>query len=209
MIKVDIAAKSSPWINMTPPQRILLFTNSEYGQANVMLALAYELALRPNVEVHIASFNPLKLRISELQATLASIGSTTVLVFHLVAGLSLDETHARNNPGKSGLPHPGGVKGAIISYQRLPYVMALWSGPEYMESYESCKEIIGSVNPSAIVVNYFFHQCIDACRNLRTKFIILTPGATKDIVGRIQPWFSFFWKYPAYVRQALAPEVQL
>ncbi|KAK0192760.1 hypothetical protein F5146DRAFT_1191689 [Armillaria mellea] len=38
-------------------QRFLFFTNSEYGQSNVVLSVAHELALRPNVAVHIASFS--------------------------------------------------------------------------------------------------------------------------------------------------------
>ncbi len=41
----------------TTPQRILFFTNGEYGQANVVLSVAHELALRPNAAVHIASFS--------------------------------------------------------------------------------------------------------------------------------------------------------
>ncbi len=38
------------------PRKFLFFTNSEYGQANIVLSVAHELCLRPNVEVHIASF---------------------------------------------------------------------------------------------------------------------------------------------------------
>lgn len=47
----------------TTPQKFLFFTNSEYGQSNVVLSVAHELALRPNVVVHIASFSALSSRI--------------------------------------------------------------------------------------------------------------------------------------------------
>jgi hypothetical protein len=48
------------------PHTLLLFTSSEYGQANVVLALAYELALRPNVVVHISSFAIFEKRVARL-----------------------------------------------------------------------------------------------------------------------------------------------
>lgn len=41
-------------------QRILFFTSSEYGQANVILAVSYELLILQKYEVHIASFAPLQ-----------------------------------------------------------------------------------------------------------------------------------------------------
>ena len=40
---------------MAERQNILLLTNSEYGQSNVIVAVAYELLLQGEFDVHIAS----------------------------------------------------------------------------------------------------------------------------------------------------------
>ncbi|KAK2473808.1 hypothetical protein H9L39_13768 [Fusarium oxysporum f. sp. albedinis] len=42
-------------------KRLLLFTNSDFGQANVVLATAHELGIAcEDVEIHIASFQDLR-----------------------------------------------------------------------------------------------------------------------------------------------------
>ncbi|KAH7262843.1 hypothetical protein BKA59DRAFT_505866 [Fusarium tricinctum] len=46
---------------MSVVKRLLLFTNSDYGQANVVLATAHALGLASqDVEIHIASFQDLQ-----------------------------------------------------------------------------------------------------------------------------------------------------
>jgi len=45
---------------VTDRKKIIFLTSSEYGQANVVLAVAYELLLRQEHDIHIASFAPLK-----------------------------------------------------------------------------------------------------------------------------------------------------
>jgi len=47
---------------------ILFITNSESGQANIILALVAELPSLPNAEVHVASFAALEKRVSSLFA---------------------------------------------------------------------------------------------------------------------------------------------
>lgn len=94
------------------PQRkpILFFTNSEYGQANVILAVCYEL-LQRQYEVHIASFAVLKARISDLNR----MTTKTQAVFHTVAGLSAAEALASNEEFIG--PFPPGVQGALKTYE--------------------------------------------------------------------------------------------
>lgn len=65
--------------------RCLFLTASEYGQANVILAMASELVARDNVDVHIASFTPLQKRVEALQA---NVSKTSLLTFHVIDGLS-------------------------------------------------------------------------------------------------------------------------
>jgi hypothetical protein len=181
---------------MTPPQRILLLTSSEYGQSNVVLALAHELALRPNVQVHIASFAVLDKRVSQLQDSLQAAGSTFPVTFHPLSGLSVGEALARKLETVNNLTHAPGVKGAILSYTRLINIVAPWSGPEYIEVYERCMEIIKSVNPHTIVVEAILSQAVDACRTLLRKYMVISPNSFTELITQRQPALAFFWKYP-------------
>ncbi|PBK62377.1 UDP-Glycosyltransferase/glycogen phosphorylase [Armillaria solidipes] len=182
-------------ITTSTPRKVLFFTNSEYGQANIVLSVAHELSLRPNVEVHIASFPVLSPRIKDLQDRIRVTGSPARVFFHPLRGISLKEARIRRI-GTNTPTHAPSLSGALRSFRRLPYYVAEWSGPEYMELYDSCVEIIQDLNAHAIVIEYFLSQAIDACRFLNLKFIIMTPNAPKDIIGRIQPYGSIFWKYP-------------
>ncbi|KAK0196224.1 putative UDP-glucoronosyl and UDP-glucosyl transferase [Armillaria mellea] len=176
-------------------KKVLFFTNSEYGQANIVLSVAHELCFRPDVEVHIASFPVLSPRIRDLQDRLRVTGSSARIFFHPLRGISLKEARIRRI-GTNTPTHAPTLSGAFRSFRRLPYYVAEWSGPEYMELYDSCVEIIQDLNAHAVVIEYFLSQAIDACRFLNLKFIIMTPNAPKDIIGRIQPYGSIFWKYP-------------
>jgi UDP:flavonoid glycosyltransferase YjiC (YdhE family) len=49
-------------------KKVMFLTASEYGESNVVLAVAYELLLRQKYEVHIASFSPLESRVRRLAA---------------------------------------------------------------------------------------------------------------------------------------------
>jgi hypothetical protein len=183
---------------MASPHKILLFTNCEYGQANVVLAVAYELALRPNVVIHICSFPLLEKRVSWLQESLRTAGgSASSIIFHAISGLSMEEG-AQNLMSLDDLPHPPGIQGAILSYERVEKIVVPWSGPEYIESYRSCIGIIKIVDPNAIVVENSISQAIDACTSLSRKFIVITPNSVREIAQQ-QPRLAMFWKYPVCV----------
>ena len=68
-------------------QKLLFLTASEYGESNVILAVAYELLLWQKYEVHIASFSPLESRANSSATSVVS----SQAVFHPVAGLALDQ----------------------------------------------------------------------------------------------------------------------
>jgi X-X-X-Leu-X-X-Gly heptad repeat protein len=178
-------------------QSILFITNSELGQSTVTLAVAHEFLLRPEYDVHIASFSPLQDAISELndQAATLSSGTATTATFHTIAGKSMKEAAGRKTEFIE--MHPPGISGAIFAYQRvLPATFASWNGAEYMIGYSSCVEIINSVRPDLVAVDPLFSQGIDACTSLGLKFIILSPNTFKDHVIREQPKGGALWKYP-------------
>lgn len=75
------------------PRKILFLTNSDYGQANVVLATAHALLhVALDVEIHIASFHGLQHAVrttSDFALSSVPRGSNTkALVFHGLEGLS-------------------------------------------------------------------------------------------------------------------------
>ncbi|KAK7047221.1 hypothetical protein VNI00_006887 [Paramarasmius palmivorus] len=179
-----------------PEESIVLFiTNSEYGQANVVLAVAYELAQRPNVKVHIASFSPLRKRVAKLNILLAP--AANIIEFHEIPGLSFEEALLRHVSSVDGVVHPPGYHGAIKSHGRIVNSMVPWSLEEYHEQLLSIERIVEDANPSRIVVESLLSGGLDVCRKLERPYTVLSPNTPKDLVGMIQPGFRGFWKYPA------------
>ena len=58
---------SSQVMSATSRWTILFLTNSEYGEANVIIAVSHELLRRGNCDVHIASYSILSKRIADLE----------------------------------------------------------------------------------------------------------------------------------------------
>lgn len=174
---------------------MLFLTASEYGEANVVLAVAYELLLRQKYEVHIGSFSPLKSRIKELNSVAESVTSSQA-VFHTVAGPSIDEILTAREDFFG--PYPPGVQGAINSFKiSIPVIATAWDGPGYMVGYKSCLEIISNVQPDLLVVGSLMNQGHDACQTLQKKYIILSPNTFREILGKQQPILSQLLTYPA------------
>ncbi|KAF8644276.1 hypothetical protein AX16_008578, partial [Volvariella volvacea WC 439] len=173
--------------------KVLFLTNCEYGQANVVLAVAYELALR-NVEVHIASFLPLQKRLPEIQSLLPP--SAPSIAFHTIKGLP--HVHALSRHVDADVSyHPPGVGGAFRSFSRVADILSPWTTEEYHEQLLSIQDILDQVNPTAVVVESLLTGGIDVCKKLGKKYIVLSPNSPKDLVGIMQPALRGFWKYPA------------
>ena len=168
---------------------ILLLTNSEHGQANVMLAVLHELLQHRDLDIHIASFR-------QLQSRVAEVGSgPNHATFHAFQAPSMYDCIRRDGL-EPVLPHPPGVWNAHSTYRRAFECVLCWNSREYMDIYESCKELINDLNPTAIVIDPLFPQGIDACTSLRRKYLVLTPVTLKEIVIAVQPRLEHFWKYP-------------
>jgi hypothetical protein len=74
---------------MVGNKRLLLLTNSDFGQANVVLATAHELGLAcQGVEIHIASFQDLRGGVNDASRFMQAIAAQqkkkipTPFVFH-------------------------------------------------------------------------------------------------------------------------------
>lgn len=182
---------------MAQRKKILLFTNSEYGQANVFLATAHDLVLRGDCDVHLSSFPDLEPRVTELSNRLSQPSqagtSRGTLTFHAIPATPMLPAFQRI---LDDVNHPPGVKGAIRSFEILDTIVCPWDGPEYVRIYGICVEIIKSLVPAVVVVDNGFSQALDACRTLPWKHVVLSPNTVKDIAGPAQPNLAYFWKYP-------------
>lgn len=177
-------------------KKILFYTSSEYGQANVILAVAYDLLILQQYEIHIASFSPLRRRISELN-DLVTVNSVPV-IFHNILGPSALE--ALVGKGEFIGPYSPGVRGAINTYRiTLPAMADTWTESEYMESYHQCLEIARSVNPDLIVVDPLMSQGLEACNNLSRNYVVLSPNTFLELLRKKQSLFSQFFKIPTLV----------
>lgn len=163
---------------------ILFFTNSELGQASVVLAAAAELHnVDSSLDIHIASFPSLSKAIPP------------GLNFHTIPGHSMKEVLATQ--GFDFLPrHAPGMNGAIQSYREaLPLVLAPWDADQYMPIYLYCCELIQAIDPGVVVLDPLFGPGADACQVLRKQQIVLSPSTFKDHVGHLQPRLESVWKY--------------
>ena len=175
-------------------KRVLFLTNSEYGQANVVLAVAYELLLRQEYEVHIGSFAPLGPRVKELNLLIPHNESPAV--FQTVKGPAMLE--AAYEKFKDIGPFRPGIFGAIDTYRvTLPALATAWDGPEYLVGYESCVDIINTINPDLLVIEPLFNQALDACESLSKSCVVLCPNTFRDILMKQQPMLQQLCRYPA------------
>jgi hypothetical protein len=165
---------------MPTKKSILFFTNSESGQANIVLATAYELLSYGNVDVHIASFASLENRVSDLKAgAYGSIPSNTSITFHAIVGLSMAEVIIRNFDANT-LAHACGIKAAVLQYPLVARLVTSWTANEYVQGYRSCLEIIKTVDPDVIVVEALCAQGREACVNLDRDYLILSPNSFRE-----------------------------
>jgi hypothetical protein len=177
---------------MEKRRSILFVTNSELGQASVILATAHEFLLRSEYKVHIASFPALRKEVEELNATAARLsnGACSTAKFHSLAGKSMKEAAP---PGTEFLDlHAPGMAGALFAYDSvLPATFAPWNGTEYMIGYSSTTEIIDETSPELV------SQGVDACNAIGQKCMILSPNTLKELVLDKQPSGGALWKFPA------------
>jgi hypothetical protein len=76
-------------MSITPRKKILFLTNSQYGEAQVVIAVSHELLRRGNCDVHIASNSPLSKGVKELDdgAFGAFPKESSNVTFHEFSGL--------------------------------------------------------------------------------------------------------------------------
>ncbi|KAM7183006.1 hypothetical protein V8F20_012772 [Naviculisporaceae sp. PSN 640] len=199
------------------PKRVLFFTNSEHGQANVYLAMSYALLTLPDedVEVHFASFDPIQKFVTatsqHVQDDLQSSTSPKPfrpIVFHKIAGVPM--VTAWEQPEvlteQAALNHLEAnqkwwtMRSQVLSIMRrmvlLLRVILPWSGPEFVEIFWSVSDIVHHVQPDIVAVDPAFAPALTALRHIKAKFVVLSPNTIKDFAMPLQPNAEALWKYP-------------
>lgn len=184
---------------------ILFLTNSEHGQTNVILATAYELLLRNEFDVHIASYPALEPRVEWLKKQAESVrkenhgipSTRSQAFFHPVKGVSIIENIMKNYDGN--WKHKTGIRNAVESYRRFPKIILREDTKNYVDTYDQCLELIKSLNPALVAVDPTFYAGIDACQMTGVEFCQFRPTSFNELCVADQPRGQVFWKYPASV----------
>lgn len=182
-------------------KKILLAVNSEYGQANVFLAVAHSLqALDSDVQIHIASFAPISDDVSSASDYSRQCAQgARPWQFHLLDGPCLMEA-VKAMKGTEQLEAALLKRPTFSSTTEvLSMVMSLllpWDGPEFVQIYKSFVRIVDEVQPEIIVVDSLLCPVLTACRHLKYNHLVLSPNTLKDFAAALQPWGAMFWKYP-------------
>ncbi|KAL7905070.1 hypothetical protein GGI35DRAFT_489300 [Trichoderma velutinum] len=183
------------------PQKILFFTNSDYGQANVVLAVAYELAIMSKeVEIHIASFEGLEhavLGTNQLAMDNSSGKPSSRLIFHRLRGTSQFE--ACIGPDLDlfkAYDRPPTFFNAARTILCIEGIMQPWSSEEFADLYQQSLDILNHVEPDLTVVEPLFTPGLTLCNHLGVKWIVMAPNTIKDFAIPLQPRLAALWKYP-------------
>lgn len=171
---------------MTDHRNILFLTNSELGQASVMLAVAAEVTREPLVHVHLASFSPLA----------SAATNSRPIKFHCIPGPSMKQVLMER--GIDFLPpHAPGVRGGAQAYREaLPAVLAPWDPQRYFSIYDYCCELIQKLDPAVVVLDPLLGAASDACVVHKRRRLILSPNTFKDHAIQEQPGLSPLWRFP-------------
>jgi hypothetical protein len=181
-------------------KKILLATNSEYGQANVFLAAGHALqAADVDVQIHFVSFAAIAKDVSSAsQYSTQCTPGAQPWNFHELDGASFWQL----------LTGPKGTDlGAILNKrptffsvlgvlsQLMPLLLP-WNETEFVRIYQSFARLVDELQPDMIVVDSLFSPVLTACRRLELKHLVLSPNTLKDFATALQPWGAMFWKFP-------------
>ncbi|KAF4439570.1 UDP-glycosyltransferase 84B2 [Fusarium austroafricanum] len=192
---------------MAGKKRLLFFTNSDYGQSNVVLATTHALALTcQDAEIHVASFHDLQDGVENasrfMQATAAKQKQPILdpFIFHKMEGNSWGP--AVKSPETAVFDtlelapnFVNSAKGVAV----LPAVMIPWGPREFLAIYKDAQRALEEVDPDLTIVESLFAVALTLCHYLGIKWMVLSPNTIKEYVLPLQPKLAGLWKYPKQV----------
>ncbi|KAF5552851.1 UDP-glycosyltransferase 84B2 [Fusarium mexicanum] len=139
-------------------KRLLLFTNGDFGQANVVLATAHELGLAcEDVEIHIASFQGLRNGKKKIPRP---------FVFQEIEGTSWGPATKRPETAIfETLELTPGLVNSAKGVAILPAVMIPWSPREFLDIYKETERVFDEVKPDLTTVEPLFTQGLTICHH--------------------------------------------
>jgi hypothetical protein len=189
---------------MSPKRKLLFMMNQEHGAANVHLAVSYEILVNhPDIEVHFVSFPGLEKHVrgvsDQARRQLPVNAKFSPIAFHSLPGSPITEVLAATfkTAFNKVMTHPPGFSGAIQSYKRMSTFAAGWPGEMHLQIYAAAASFIKDIDPVLVALDPVFIPGLEACRDLKAKYIMISPNAMKDILAQQQPRGQMLWKYPA------------
>jgi hypothetical protein len=163
---------------------ILFFTNSELGQASVILAVAEEIALSKRSSVHVGSFPSLAKAVPD------------GVKFHGLPGPSMKQVFASS--GEEFLPkHRPGLIGTASGFAKAySRVLAPWNGQDYISIFDACCQLIKDLDPALVVLDPIFSPGYDAAISLNRRHLVLSPNTFKDHATGSQPGVNSLYQLP-------------
>jgi hypothetical protein len=189
---------------MAGRRAVLFFTNSDFGQANVVLSTAYELLRQNRLDIHIASWAPLKPRLEKLSQQAQDENpsqSISPITFHDLASFPGFPEFAKKNAGrrKADIPHPPGRAGAERIALLTVRFLAAWGPEAHLALLGWAADLATKLDPALVVVDPHLVPVHDMARSLKRKYAVLSPCTLAEGLISEQPWLTAYWKYPAYV----------
>ncbi|KAM7216740.1 Glycosyltransferase sdnJ [Rhypophila decipiens] len=183
---------------------VLFFTISDFGYVNVVLATIYELLRRDQVDIHIASFAPLKPRLESLVQLVKDEAdkqtSEPGLHFHNLAEFPGFATWAAQSKDrkKADVPHPPGRNGAGRVALLTLKALAIMRPEQYLSLFDWSADLTRKIDPSLVMVDPILLPVHDMARTLGRKYAVLHPWSVADGLIPRQGWWAEYWKYPAF-----------
>lgn len=192
-------------LRMAKSKKILMFTNSDYGQANVALATAHALMhAAAHVEVHLASFHGLEGAVKETsdfaRKTAPGNSAAQPLIFHPLDGISWGPASFRPEVGMAeAYDLTPGLVNSAKNVLVIPAIMLPWRPSEFVAIYREAERVLNQVKPDLTVVDPLFTPGLTLCHHLGINWVVLAPNTVKDFAVPAQPRLAMLWKYPLYV----------
>jgi len=177
-----------------PRKTVLFLTNSEYGQANTILALCAELLTHEDINLHISSFSKLQKRVEWLQNRIENATSSTI-TFHPLNDVPTIADAVAGRLGEGGIRHPPSSQDAFV-YRLVDDYTVPHEPNDHIKLVNELKHTITNTVPDIVVVDMIFAPGIDACRVLHQRYIISSPLQALDIIRPLQPSLRMLWYYP-------------
>jgi hypothetical protein len=194
---------------MTNNKKILFLTNSEYGPANLALAVAFELVVQ-GYEVHVAALVGDKELGSSLEDRLHDLNNgmygslpkgSKPVTLHSVKGESAEQTYLKNSniePEGYSYFEKCGVRASFKTYKTLTDIYdVFFHEPNYMNRSTELASIIQQIQPNVVVVDYLCAEAREAVQTLALRhYVVISHSASRNILtgGRFG---DRIWNFPS------------